>query len=345
MCVAIMKPAGVKAPTLEILRACWDANPDGAGVAVSERNAVRVHKGFMTFADFEKFYTESGLENKTGQAMLLHFRIGTHGPKDAGNTHPFPVSADPVVLRSVTGRYPMAIVHNGIFNNDIDKNLAMLSDTGQFLVDCSRAGKHPEAFWNANPKTTGWSRMAVLEPHNVFTLLGEWKVDTEKSGCCYYSNLTWKFRIHRASSASSTEFGFGANAGKGSGHVRQLGTGRSFEEDEDWQVRYGAGFGQTIGDEADVTEPFGKTSARDLLTKAEEDEAFRREVARSVNAAAAPAKAQGVAFTPAGTPIPAPSAISSLNEVAEIRTTGNGRWGWSWRRDRNSSKALSKSHA
>ena len=35
MCVAIYKPANVKTPSLDTLKRCWDANPDGAGFALT----------------------------------------------------------------------------------------------------------------------------------------------------------------------------------------------------------------------------------------------------------------------------------------------------------------------
>ena len=34
MCVAIYKPENIQTPSLDTLKKCWDANPDGAGFAL-----------------------------------------------------------------------------------------------------------------------------------------------------------------------------------------------------------------------------------------------------------------------------------------------------------------------
>ena len=36
MCVAIYKPAGVECPSIDILKACWDSNPDGRGFYIAQ---------------------------------------------------------------------------------------------------------------------------------------------------------------------------------------------------------------------------------------------------------------------------------------------------------------------
>ena len=188
MCVAILKPAGAECPSMSVLKDCWDANKDGAGVAVSEKDSVFICKGFMKFADFESWFHKAKLGKRVGQAIVFHFRIGTHGCKDGGNTHPFPVSDKPKVLRQLTGRFSMAVAHNGIFSNKV--TLPDVSDTGQFLADCAAAGGDPLKFWDDNKNVTGWSRLVVLKPGNAYALRGDWHC-VEGSGCLF-SNLGWK---------------------------------------------------------------------------------------------------------------------------------------------------------
>ena len=51
MCVAIYKPENVQTPSLDTLKRCWDANPDGAGFALltgGDKYAIEIHKGYMT---------------------------------------------------------------------------------------------------------------------------------------------------------------------------------------------------------------------------------------------------------------------------------------------------------
>lgn len=187
MCVAILKPAGAECPSMSVLSDCWDANKDGAGVAVSESGGVYIRKGFMTFGEFEAWFRKAKIARRTSQAVVFHFRIGTHGANDAGNTHPFPVSASPEVLRRLSGRFKEAVAHNGVFKNTV--TLPDVSDTGQFIADCAKAGGDPVKFWDDNKAVAGWSRLVVLKPNNKYVLRGDWHC-VEGSGCMF-SNLGW----------------------------------------------------------------------------------------------------------------------------------------------------------
>lgn len=198
MCVIVFKPAGAECPSLDCLESCWDSNPDGAGLAVSEGKKVFLQKGFMSFSKLKEYYTENGFKDRVDQAILFHFRIGTHGKKDAGNTHPFPVSQSPDTLRALTGRHNILVAHNGIFQNKV--TLPDVSDTGQFLADCAAAGGDPVDFWNKNKTVTGWSRMAVLKPGGRYTLLGDWHCD--KDCGCFFSNGSWKMKKVYVTSSS-----------------------------------------------------------------------------------------------------------------------------------------------
>ena len=80
MCVAIYKPAGIETPSLDTLKQCWDANPDGAGFALRTEGeySIGIHKGYMTWKQFVAAYEKYRLADFTGD-LLLHFRIATHG--------------------------------------------------------------------------------------------------------------------------------------------------------------------------------------------------------------------------------------------------------------------------
>ena len=189
MCVAVLKPAGADVPSLDILKKCWESNPDGAGIALSEDDCVYFRKGFMTFSAFEAFYLANNVADRVSQAIAFHFRIGTHGLKDGGNTHPFPVSEDADVLRALEGRAPLMIAHNGVFSIPI--SIKDVSDTGQFIANCAKtAAKDPVAYWNDNATITRSSRMLVIRPGNRFTLLGDWHF-SEKANGSFFSNTYW----------------------------------------------------------------------------------------------------------------------------------------------------------
>lgn len=89
MCILIAKPAGVEKPSKEIMKNCWDNNPDGAGIAWSDGRKLFLRKGMMKWSDFEKTYDELELKNAPA---IIHFRIATHGTVKPENTHPFNVN-------------------------------------------------------------------------------------------------------------------------------------------------------------------------------------------------------------------------------------------------------------
>ena len=225
MCVAIFKPAGAETPSLDILKDCWKKNPDGAGLAISERQSVFFRKGFMKFSELEDFYYSNNLIGRVGQAMVFHFRIGTHGVKDAGNTHPFCISGDPVLLRTLTGRVASVVAHNGVFR--CDPKHPKISDTGQFIVDCvEQSGGDIVKHWKGNPSVLGWSKMVILKPSNRFKLLGSWSVQTGDSCGCFFSNLSWEPYVH-------TSPWSGKNSAESSFYGRSYGyeTGLGYEEE------------------------------------------------------------------------------------------------------------------
>jgi hypothetical protein len=132
MCIICVKKSGVKPPKEAVLRDCFTNNPDGAGVAFTRTGGrvVHIRKGFLKVEDFLKSLEEYKL-NKSDE-IIYHFRQATHGLKDAGNCHPFPLSAKIDELRAVALDVPVAVAHNGIFGTMPDHNI--LSDTQKFIA-------------------------------------------------------------------------------------------------------------------------------------------------------------------------------------------------------------------
>jgi hypothetical protein len=209
MCVIVFKPAGAECPTMDVLESCWTANPDGAGIAVSEKSSVFMRKGFMKFSELANFCTENKVAGRVGQAIMFHFRIGTHGLKDAGNTHPFPISADPATLRQLTGRHAEVVAHNGVFSNVV--TLPEVSDTGQFMADCAGEGGDPVDYWNKHPTIRGWSRLFIMRPRNRYILLGDWHCSADSP--CMFSNLNWKVKKYVAPTGADCGFYEGGGYG------------------------------------------------------------------------------------------------------------------------------------
>lgn len=205
MCVAIYKPAGVKAPSLETLRACWDANPDGAGMAYNARKGgFAISKGFMKWEKFEEAYKALSPDN-THLQMFFHFRIATHGSVRPGNCHPFPVSNKLSELQACHGRYDAVLMHNGVL-----PLTPVLKDTS----DSQELARRLAAFTDKKDLTkaieligelVGTSKVAIWLDKKVY-LLGSW----QKHEDCYFSNLHWQYRTCTYSaSTGSTYYGCG----------------------------------------------------------------------------------------------------------------------------------------
>jgi hypothetical protein len=138
MCVAIGKLKGRELPTRSELENCWDKNPHGAGFSYNWKGKVYTKKGFMTFKSFmEALEYWDRKVNLKNCGVLMHFRIATHGARDASMTHPFPVVNDDSVLKKVEFVSSFALAHNGII--DATKSKATksdgLSDTAIFVRD------------------------------------------------------------------------------------------------------------------------------------------------------------------------------------------------------------------
>lgn len=186
MCVAIYKPANVKAPDLETLRYCWLANPDGAGFAMETENKNHkfvIRKGFMSFEAFEKAYNKYNLASYKGR-LFLHFRIATHGGICAGNTHPFPITKDIKMLQHCNVLANNVLMHNGVL--PIDPENKQISDTMELARRLFAIGNPAEGL-NLIDGFIGTNKLALLTPQKTI-LKGDWK---EIDGV-YFSNLSWQ---------------------------------------------------------------------------------------------------------------------------------------------------------
>ena len=133
MCIIVAHPTGVRLPTEDEIKNCYDSNRNGAGMAFinKETGQVRIEKGFF---DFDKFLARyKSLELSISDPFLLHFRIATQGLVDKGNCHPFPITKRIPQLRSTQIETDIAVTHNGILWSN--KNEKKLSDTMEYIRD------------------------------------------------------------------------------------------------------------------------------------------------------------------------------------------------------------------
>lgn len=213
MCVIATKEVGYTFPDKETLRRCFTANPDGAGFAFSTKDKVFWKKGFLTFEAFydalkEVFPTE---KSEKLSACIMHFRIGTHGPKKSPtHTHPFPVDVDSIQKTcELEGSSEMVLFHNGIiydmtkYKHDkvlVDGKPEEPSDSqilAQYFVNpMFKAWKRGifkvSHFDNFMFSLIGTSKIALLGKGNQVIRYGTWAVEDTDFPGCNFSNTSYE---------------------------------------------------------------------------------------------------------------------------------------------------------
>jgi predicted glutamine amidotransferase len=174
MCIIAIQPMGVKIKE-NILKNCWDANNDGAGIMYVENGKVIVNREMHSFSDFMKLKRNA---DKLNTNIVIHFRIATSGGINERNCHPFKVNND--VYFCHNGILDIEVPNNSnindtqIFNNafmkglpnDFVKNTAImqlleysignrnkfvfLDSNGQFYILNENAGRWDSGAWFSN---------------------------------------------------------------------------------------------------------------------------------------------------------------------------------------------------
>lgn len=188
MCIAIAKYKGIDLPSKEILKQCWENNPDGAGFMYNDGEYVIIHKGFMKFKSLYKFLKRVDEQvNLKDKDLVIHFRIATSGKVDQACTHPFPVTHNIEDMRKISTRCKYGFAHNGIISGYGTKEY---SDTMHYIANVIsniRDLDNSEDLLHALA-TENSSRFAVLT-HDNLLLGGAW---VEDDGI-FYSNSTYKY--------------------------------------------------------------------------------------------------------------------------------------------------------
>lgn len=187
MCIIAVKPKNVII-TRDTLRRCFDSNSDGAGFVVTKPGGgLTMQKGFFTFDAFWDAY-----ERHAKETAVIHFRIKTHGNKDAEMCHPFRITDD------------LYVAHNGIINISTEDDPTK-SDTWHFTelvlkpeLARSQAALHRPAFQYLLSCTIGGSKLAFLNSAGKTVIINKDK--GEMDGEVWYSNTS--FRATRAASYS-----------------------------------------------------------------------------------------------------------------------------------------------
>ena len=207
MCIICCKPMGKDMPSEEIMKNMWVNNPDGAGFMYVKDHKVVIEKGFMEFEVFkaalEKVKKKVDLK-KT--AVVLHFRIGTHGGNTAGNTHPFPISDSVGILKKLKYTTNVGVAHNGIIS--ITPRRKDISDTMEYiasqLAPLQKAVK--EFYKDANLMTmienAISSKMAFLDGDGGIYTIGHF----EENNGLLYSNSSYDYGYKKAFGGSWAKY-------------------------------------------------------------------------------------------------------------------------------------------
>jgi predicted glutamine amidotransferase len=203
MCVIVTKPMNSPMPPDSAIESMWNSNPDGAGFAYALNNKVHVEKGFMTLKALQNGL--AGLEKRLKSqvnmtldevALLVHFRITTHGGTSPELTHPFPITRDTAYMLSTDYKADVVIAHNGIISTV--PVTAQNSDTTQYIRDILVPMKNSNRRFMENKhmleiieKTINSSRFTFLDKDGNFHFVGNWQTDPDTPGCSY-SNLYHK---------------------------------------------------------------------------------------------------------------------------------------------------------
>ena len=191
MCIAIVKPKGIKNLTKKQLKVCWENNPDGAGFMYNDGVRVTGIKGFMTFEDFWSAYSVADKEmNLKNKDVVIHFRIATHGGISPECTHPFPVTDNIEDMRKHVFVSKAGFAHNGILSG-WGNNKEKISDTMDYCAHVIAKIKYLEIQDELIHQLAkmSYSRFALLFP-DKFIIGGNWV----KHDNIYYSNDTYKER-------------------------------------------------------------------------------------------------------------------------------------------------------
>lgn len=175
MCIIAYKPKGITLPS-QTLKNCFVNNSDGAGFMVAVDGRLIVKKGFFTFESFWKAYVEYEQEN-----VVAHFRIGTHGLKNADNCHPFLVTPN------------LGFVHNGVLS-DCHKTGSEHSDTWHFndsvlqplMGEYNNAWKHKTIKYLISKRIGTWNKLVFMSNDGEVQIYNEER--GEKKFGCWFSN-------------------------------------------------------------------------------------------------------------------------------------------------------------
>ena len=194
MCLIVIKKKGLPLPKEEHLRNGATANADGLGIMYHKLGAamVQVKKDFK---NIDELLTFQKATIKKDDTAVIHFRLATHGLKDIGNRHPFPVTLNREMLRAGETACQMAMAHNGIIDQYSRLTPQKYSDTQKFILDILaqeriKSGLNDEAIKKLILHYIGNDKLVILDNRGGLLLFNDF-VD---EGGILFSNTSYLTR-------------------------------------------------------------------------------------------------------------------------------------------------------
>ena len=190
MCVIVVQKN--KFPGWDVLKNCWEHNPDGAGYMYRKNDSIVISKGYNNFEDFKR--SVESIKDYKNVPIVYHFRIATHGTVVPENTHPFPLTNKVKNLKALDLTCPCGIAHNGIINGNMYDNQERLrynlSDTGQFIREITNMATK-DGYISKNSILTqlrvenklSGSRFVMFDKKDLYMIGKFYEIDG-----CWYSN-------------------------------------------------------------------------------------------------------------------------------------------------------------
>lgn len=213
MCIIAVKMKGGALPKEEHLRNCENRNKDGIGIAVLKegKSEIAIKKDFPDIDVFVKWFYENV---KPEDACIIHYRYATHGLKDIGNRHPFPITKNKELLRQPESICKMVMAHNGIISQYGAH--ATFSDTQKFVLDilsddAIKNNIENPAVQKLISNFLGSDRLVIMMSDGTMWLWGDWTTE----GNIKYSNdgyaiktITWGMQTFRPSKWKNESYGY-----------------------------------------------------------------------------------------------------------------------------------------
>ena len=192
MCVICVSAAGKRLPTPSEIESMFNHNPHGAGLMYVRDRKVFIAKGFMDVSAL--LYAIRYLRLSEVEPVIFHFRLATAGGICPELTHPFPLSKDIRLLKTLDLACSVGIAHNGVIPCNLPGIYVQgISDTAMYIKRymvnriINRRDLENKTVMTMIERETN-SKWAFLDSSGLIATIGNFI----ESDNLLFSNLRWK---------------------------------------------------------------------------------------------------------------------------------------------------------